>query len=76
MKVINVHSLTTMCEAILDGEPVFIIRAQDYLSVEIVQNYLNKAIEHEAKNLTRVRDVIAAMIEWRKVNPKKVKIPD
>ena len=40
MKVLNCMTLGEMCEAALDGEPVFIIRAQDKAAAAAVYAYI------------------------------------
>jgi hypothetical protein len=76
MKIVNCLSLGEMCEAGLDGEPVFLIRAKDKLALTTVKYYLQQAIDYNGKNLTRVRTVIAKMEKWEKENPGKMKLPD
>jgi len=65
-----------MCEHMLDGEPVFLIRAQDILALEIVEKYYNLADVNKTRNLGRVRSVMKKMQEWRNENRDRVKVPD
>lgn len=76
MKIVNCVSLGEMCEAALDGEPIFLLRAKDNLALDIVEEYYNRADVNKATNLSRVRNVINKMSEWRKANPNKCKNPD
>lgn len=76
MKVINCQTLGEVCECMLDGEPVFLIRAQDKLAVEVISTYLETARQEKARNLGRVRDVLAKVVMWQSQNANKVKIPD
>lgn len=76
MKVINCQTLGEVCEHMLDGEPVFLIRAQDSLSVKAIQDYLDTARRHGAKNTGRSTEKLERFVKWQKENPNKVKLPD
>lgn len=76
MKIVNVLVLGEMCEAALDGEPVFIIRAKDKLSYEIVQHYLTLAIANGCTNTGRSTKCLQKIKDWQEANPNKVKLPD
>lgn len=76
MKVVNCVTLGEACEALLDGEPVFVIRCQDVLAVEMVETYLRRAKEVGATNTNRIDKVLAKMNDWRAENKGKVKVPD
>lgn len=65
-----------MCEHMLDGEPVFLIRAQDKVAIEAVNAYLSFAFDVKANNLGRVRDLRDRIRDWQEANPKRVKVPD
>jgi hypothetical protein len=60
----------------LDGEPVFLLRAQDSIAGDIVAHYLTLARAREARNTNRTSDQLDRIIKWQKNNPKKVKLPD
>lgn len=76
MKIINCISLGEMCEAVLDGEPVFIIRAQDALAMDVVSTYLKLASERNAKNTGRVSYQLTRIHDWQEAHPKRIKVPD
>jgi len=76
MKIINCQTLGHMCEVMLDGEPVFLIRGQDKLAPEVIAYYLELAKKEEARNTGRVTDVLKAVNVWQDKFPKKVKLPD
>lgn len=76
MKIVNCISLGEMCEAALDGEPVFIIRAKDKLAIEAVEHYLSLAVDNGCVNTGRSRSVLYNMNVWREKHPNKVKLPD
>ena len=61
-----------------EGEPVFIFRAQDILSVMVLSHYA-KLIEDYTSGggqLTSVIDTANEFREWQRANPGKVKLPD
>lgn len=76
MKIINAASLTELCEYMLDGEPVFIIRAQDKLAVEAVKQYIELSQREGGKNLGRCAEHLNRMAEWRSAHPYRIKLPD
>lgn len=76
MKVINCQTLGDMCEFMLDGEPVFLIRAQDKFAAEIVADYYVKSQTRGGKNTGRVKQQLDKITEWQKANEFKVKLPD
>lgn len=76
MKVINCQTLGEICECMLDGEPVFVLRAQDQVALSTLEEYYHRAFDAHAKNLTRVRHAKERFREWQEKNPQKVKVPD
>jgi hypothetical protein len=61
-----------------EDEPIFIIRAQDDVSIEAIAKYAGLA-EKAGVNpnfLSGLVDVQLQFGEWRRVNREKVKIPD
>lgn len=75
MKTINCHTLGEMCTCLLDGEPVFVIRAQDQLSVEILEKYRYAAAITGATNVGRTQDAINTFKKWQSENHDRVKLP-
>jgi hypothetical protein len=76
MKVVDCRTLSQVCELMLDGEPCFLIRAQDKISLQALEHYYDLAFNAQGKNLSRVREVKDRFRQWQKENPKKVKVPD
>lgn len=76
MKVINCRTLGELCEHMLDGEPVFIFRAQDQCSVKALHEYLRIIQEDGGKNTIRTEEDIQRFIAWRDTHPSRVKLPD
>lgn len=76
LKIINIVTLSEMCEAALDGEPVFIIRAKDLLAEDTLIDYQNRAIAKGSTNRSRVSTVKEKFAKWRRENPGKMKLPD
>lgn len=76
MKIINCQTLGEMCEFLLDGEPVFVIRAQDKAAPEAVKAYVRISSKIGGRNIIRSSEFVDRIIEWQKNNPKKVKVPD
>lgn len=76
MKVLNCQSLGDICKAMLDGEPVFLIRAQDKLALPIVKQYFELAKENKSMNMSRVLRIIENIQDWQEENPGKVRLPD
>ena len=69
----NCQNLGELCKAILDGEPVFIIRAQDDAALDGVQGYLDVC---ELSIEDRVRSAMKEIKEWQEQNKDKVKKAD
>lgn len=76
MKVLNCQLLGEMCEFLLDGEPVFIIRAQDKVAMDALVSYHEKSKALGGRNLGRVQAVLNRMLGWQKQHPNRVKLPD
>lgn len=76
MKVINCQTLGEICECMLDGEPVFVLRAQDKLATNIIEEYTHRSFEAHGLNVTRARHARDRFAKWQAENPNKVKIPD
>ena len=74
MKILNCTLLGEMCSFLLDGEPVFVIRAQDALAVQVIEEYKKRAEFHQATNTVRVQACINNMKIWQKDH--KVRMPD
>jgi hypothetical protein len=74
----NCHNLGELCQQLLDGEPVFILRAQDKLSLQKIKDYKSNASKNKASKtvLARVKQAIDEFSNWRKNNKEKVKLPD
>lgn len=77
MKVINCLTLGEVCETLLDGEPVFIIRAKDKLANDVIAHYYTLAFhEDAATNVGRVASAMQRFKVWQEANPNKMKFPD
>lgn len=72
----NIHQLSKLCEFLLDGEPVFIIRAQDMAATAAVENYIDRSREMGGRNLSRSQTHLKKIEQWRKENPKRLKPAD
>lgn len=72
----NVHMLTKLCEYLLDGEPVFIIRAQDLAAVPAVRGYIEESCVVGGKNLIRCEEHYQRMSAWQQENHKRIKAAD
>jgi hypothetical protein len=61
-----------------EDEPVFLLRAQDGLYTDALQNYLSLLYEYHAsaEMIYSVRAHIKASIVWRNKNPDRIKTPD
>jgi hypothetical protein len=73
MKIINCQTLGELCEFMLDGEPVFIIRAQDQAALDAVEHYKQDSKLYGGQNMGRVEAAWIRMKEWRDKNPYKIK---
>lgn len=62
----------------LDGEPIFVLRAQDKFAPSHVMAWANDAFRHDCDHAkAEGASVIAAqMLAWQLANPTRVKIPD
>jgi hypothetical protein len=73
----NCHTLGDICQQLLNGEPVFIIRAQDKLSVDAISGYKSLVWKKNIRNIVkRINDSIREFREWRKNNKNRVRLPD
>ena len=63
---------------IREGEPFFVMRAQDYLSTEVYEAYLQKAREEgcDPEFLTDLIGGIEKWKDWQATNADFVKLPD
>ena len=59
-------------------EPIFIIRANDKISIEILFSYLAKAAKAECDKefLEDILNVIQNFQSYQQVNKNKIKLPD
>lgn len=70
-------------EAILghlnEDEPIFILRAQDILSVMAIRHYaslIENYCYHDTHQLESVVQAANEFAQWQRENPGKVKLPD
>lgn len=73
MRTLNCAVLGDMCEFLLEGEPVFVIRAQDKSSVKAVSDYIAASRQFGGTNLIRAEAHLARIVEWQTKNPDKVR---
>lgn len=76
MKVLNCQALGAMCEAALDGEPVFVIRAQDKASVDAIKAYVRLSHDMGGRNIIRSSEAVNRFQKWQDENPNRVKSAD
>jgi hypothetical protein len=76
MKVLNCLLLGDICEFLLEGEPVFVIRAQDKAAPGALTGYIAESVRLGGANITRATDAQKRIIEWQRLHPKKVKLAD
>jgi hypothetical protein len=76
MKVVNVQFLGDMISAALDGEPVFIIRAQDKSAIPAISYYAQTTKNAGGKNYYRVNKALAEFEKWQSANESKVRVAD
>jgi hypothetical protein len=76
VKIVDCRTLSQICELMLDGEPCFLIRAQDTVSVKSLMAYIQYGESVGANNLTRAREVLHRFEDWQKSNPHRVKKAD
>lgn len=65
-------------EGIPDDEPVFVIRAQDAVAVQTINQYADNATRNgsPSEHHSSARRQAARFKEWQDANPDKVKTPD
>lgn len=61
-----------------DGEPVFVLRAQDIIAPQVVELWAIMAgsVHVNQPKVNRARNVAAHMRRWQHLNQTKVKTPD
>jgi hypothetical protein len=74
----NCENLGELCQQLLDGEPVFILRSKDKLMTETTRTYKSLAITAKVKKsfITSLTAKFKEINEWRKNNKDKIKLPD
>lgn len=62
----------------LDGEPIFVLRAQDKIAPSLVLAWANDAARHDvnAPKSVGAMQIAHEMIAWQMANPSRVKLPD
>ena len=66
-------------EAGFEGEPVFVIRAKDLLSVPVITEYIDMMRRFGSADPVfeeDMRNIRAEFIAWQKDNPERVRYPD
>jgi len=65
-------------KALSRNEPVFVVRAQDKLSIAAINMYLLAAYFSDMpdKQYTEIYKIHEDFEKWQKENPDKVKMPD
>lgn len=61
------------------GEPFFVLRAKDLLSVPAIKQYFNSLSDYEGDDPThviQVGEILAEFKTWQRQNPDKVRLPD
>lgn len=85
----GVHDVTNVYPGVKEalgipaGEPVFILRAQDVLTVPAIARYRNLAAQIEdpeklpdSEWFRGIDEVIGEFQKWQTDNPEKIKVPD
>lgn len=68
---------TTKLAPALDGEPVFVLRAQDKTAPLVVFMWAEEASQRGcAAKADGARQIASEMIAWQQANPTRVKNPD
>lgn len=67
---------TPIGENLKDGEPFFLIRAQDLLSIPALMHYARLAKNSAPDVATDVQAVIVSFVEWQAEHPDEVGVPD
>lgn len=76
MKKIDCKNLGDMCEFMLDGEPVFIIRAHDAAAVGALVEYKELSKLAGGGNLIRTQASIDRFESWQKAHKDFVRPAD
>ena len=76
MKKLDCELLGRLCEFLLDGEPVFVIRAQDVAAGNAIADYIATSRDHGGKNLGRAQSHLERVVEWQKENLTRVRAAD
>lgn len=71
------HRIVADCSR--SGEPFFVLRAKDLLSVPAIKQYLNSLSDYEGDDPTHVMQVAEILQQfktWQRANADKVRLPD
>lgn len=72
----NVHQLTKLCEFLLNGKPVFIIRAQDVAAFDSITGYMEVSRRLGGKNISRSTKKREEIKQWQIANLNRLKPAD
>lgn len=69
---------TTKLAPALEGEPIFVLRAQDKIAPSLVRAWADDAARHDADPIKSIGalKICNEMIVWQIANPGRVKLPD
>ena len=73
---VNVMVLTKLCEYLLDGEPMFIIRARDVACVATVSDYVGETKRRGGNNASRSLAKLDDIIKWQAGHMNKLRPAD
>lgn len=76
MKKVDCKLLGDLCEFLLDGEPVFIIRAHDAAAIPSLKNYLVETKELRGGNTIRTSAMISRFKSWQESHKDFVRPAD
>jgi len=70
-------TITTERGDIPDGEPVFLLRAQDSQAVRTIEAYLRfcSQVNSPPAHLEALDQVIGTFVAWQSAHPGRVKVP-
>ena len=79
---LHLMAIVTVCSAARQGEPVFVIRAQDTAAPSAVEAWVEVAMAESALGvppavkLADARAIAGSMHRWQRNNPGRVKVAD
>jgi hypothetical protein len=76
MKKVDCQVIGQIAEMLLDGEPVFLLRAQDVAAVPTLDHYLHESKKVDGQNQLRAHAQLQRFKAWQLQHKERVRAAD